>query len=423
MIVEAGGRQYVAGLFWRDRSTPASLFWNGIRGEDRRRGIHWYVHWRGQTGFAEGPLDGPGAPGGVPSLAAALSEHIGTESWMALVEGLEGRFALLKAGDGGMLADGESLYADREEAIGAFEAARDVGWPVYATRGLVEGAVDLDVETLSPSRGMAMRRAPLAGWSARRAAGVGVVAAAAAGAVGAYVFSDEIWRWFVGPEEVAEEEVEAERTVSAAIDGARLVEGCRAALAARPPALAGWELFEVICEASLSDPGLQAQRPEMIDRPAVVVRWRLDPVHAPASAVWRRVAEGHLADGWYAAGVNAADAWATQPLPPVLALVPQGFGSGGFLAFRAAVDRVFGAGGAALEFGSSGPGGGRSVSIRTKLPAARVADLVGRIGDMEVMSLSRSGGGGWVLHGRQATPARLLESRFEVLTGEKVDAG
>ena len=277
---------------------------------------------------------------------------------MALVEGLEGRFALLKAGDGGMLADGESLYADREEAIGAFEAARDVGWPVYATRGLVEGAVDLDVETLSPSRGMAMRRAPLAGWSARRAAGAGVVVAAAAGGVGAHVFSDEIWRWFVGPEEVAEEEVEAERTVSAAIDGARLVEGCRAALAARPPALAGWELIEVICEASLSDPGLQAQRPEMIDRPALVVRWRLDPAHAPASAVWRRVAEGQLAEGWYAAGVNAADAWATQPLPPVLALVPQGFGSGGFLAFRAAVDRVFGAGwgGARVRVGRAGRG-------------------------------------------------------------------
>lgn len=424
MILRIGDRQYVAGLYWRDRLSEMALLWRGLKGGDRRRGIRWYVHRDGQTGFAEGPRDGPQAPGGVPSLAAALSAHIvGSEAWMALVEGAGGRFALLKAGDGGMLADGESVYTDREEAVAAFEAARDVGWPLYATRGLVEGAVDLDVETLAPSTDMAMRRMPLAGWTARRAAASAAVASTAAAAAGAYSFSDEIWRWWSGPEETAEEETEAERTVSVAIDGWRLVEGCRAALAAQPPALPGWETVEVLCEASLSDPGLQAARPEMIDRPALVVRWRLEPRHAAAAAVWRRVAERHLADGWYAAGVNAEDAWATQPLPPVLGVVPEEWASRGFLAFRESVDAVFGAGGARLEYGISGSGGDRTVSIRTGLPAVRIAGFVRRIGDMEVVSLSRASAGGWVVEGRQAAPARLLESRFEALTGEKIDAG
>ena len=424
MILKIGDRQYVAGLYWRDRLSTAALLWAGLKGDDRRRGIRWYVHMGEQTGFAEGPLDGPAAPGGVPSLAAALSKHIvGSDAWMALVEGENGRFALLKSGDGGMLADGESVYTDREEAVRAFEAARDVGWALYATRGLVERAVDLDAETLGPSTDMALRRTPLAGWSARRAAAAGAVTAAAAAGAGAYAFSDEIWRWWAGPEETVEEEPEAERTVSVAIDGWRLVDGCRAALAAQPPALPGWETVEVLCEASLSDPGLQAARPEMIDRPALVVRWRLEPQHAPAAAVWRRVAERHLADGWYAAGVNAEDAWATQPLPPVLGMVPEGWASRGFLAFRESVDAVFGAGGAWLEYGISGSAEGRTVSIRTGLPAARIAGFVRRIGDMEVVSLSRASAGGWKVEGRQAAPARLLESRFEALTGETVDAG
>ena len=208
--------------------------------------------------------------------------------------------------------------------------------------------------------------------------------------------------------------------MTVAIDAVRLVEGCRAGLAAQPPALPGWELTAVRCEASLSDPGLRAARPEMADRPAIVARWRLEAPHA--AAPWRRLAEEHLSGRWHAAGVNAADAWAAQPLPPVLVPVPEDLAMRGFVAFREAVDTVFGPRAAALEYAAAA-GGGRAVSLRTALPMARIAALAGRIGDMEVTSLSRSGDGGWVLEGRQTTPVRLVESRFEALTGETVDAG
>ncbi len=425
MIIEAGGRKYAAGLFWRDRRGPVGLLRDGLESAWSLGGGGWYVHVGGRTGFAEGPPEGPQAPGAAPSLAAALTEHIGSKAWMALVEGAGDRYALLKAGDGGMLADGETVYTDRAEAVAAFEAAREVGWPVYATRGLVGRAVDLDVETLEPSTDMMMRRTPLAGWRPRRLAGTAALAAAAAGGVAAYVFKDEIWLRWAGPEETAEaaEEEQAERTVVAAIDAGRLVDGCRAALALRPAALPGWETVEARCEASLSDPGLQAARPEMIDRPALVARWRLEAAHVRAAPVWRRVAERHLADGWYAAGVNAGDAWAAQPLPPVLFAVPEEWRPRGFLAFREAVDAVFGVGGAGLEYGVSEAGGGRSVSIRTALPAARIGVLVGRIADLEVTSLSRGGVGGWLVEGRQTAPALFLESRFKALTGEEIDAG
>ena len=423
MIVKAGGRGYVAGLFWQQRRRSVELFLDGLKGETRPGGKPWYVHWRGQTGFVDGPLSGSEAPGGLPCLGAALSEHIGSGGWMALVEGEGGRFAVLKAVDGAMLADGETVYTNRGEAVAAFEAAREVGWPVYATRGLVEDAVDLDVETLEPSLEMAMRAAPLADWTRRRSIGLGALAATVASALGVYGNREALWRWYDGPEEVGEveEEPAEEVFVTAAVDGVRLVEGCRAALEARSMAVPGWERLEVRCEARLSDPGVKAQRPGLAERPVVVVRWRLE--EPEAAAAWRRVAEAHLSGRWNAMSVNAVDAWAVEPLPPVLVLVTDGTVSRGFLGFREAVDRVWGARAEALEYGPAGPYGSRSVSIRTGMPVGWIGELVGRVGDLELMALSQPGDGGWVVEGRQRVPVRLSESQFEALTGEESHEG
>ena len=423
MIVKAGGRGYVAGLFWQERRRAVELLWEGLRGATRPGGTPWYVHWRGQTGFVDGPLTGAEAPGGLPCLGAALLEHIGSQGWMALVEGEGDRFAVLKAVDGAMLADGETVYGDRGEAIAAFESAREVGWPVYATRGLVGEAVDLDVESLDPSPAMVMRAAPLADWTRRRSIGLGALAATVASALGLYGNREALWRWYEGPEEVAEvEEAPAEEVyVTAAVDGVRLVEGCRGALEGRSMAVPGWVRVEVRCEARLSDPGVKAQRPGLVDRPVVLVRWRLE--EPEAAAAWRRVAEAHLGGRWNAMSVNAVDAWAVEPLPPVLVLVAEGAASRGFLGFREAVDRVWGARAEALEYGPAGLYESRSVSIRTGMPVGWIGELVGRVDDLELMALSQPGDGGWVVEGRQTVPVRLLESQFEALTGEATHEG
>ena len=59
---------------------------------------------------------------------------------MALVGGSGedggGRYALVKARGGAVLADGDEAFGDRAAALAAFERARDLGWALHATPGL-----------------------------------------------------------------------------------------------------------------------------------------------------------------------------------------------------------------------------------------------------------------------------------------------
>ena len=141
-VLTVGGRRYVAGLFWLERGSAASVARNA-----RAFGRPWHVHWGDQTGYAADEED----PGGCPSIAASLQAHIGSPFWMALVEADDGRLALVKAREGAILADGDEVFGDRAGALEAFARSRAVGWSLHATPGLVEdGVAELDPGTLRP---------------------------------------------------------------------------------------------------------------------------------------------------------------------------------------------------------------------------------------------------------------------------------
>ena len=90
-VVVLAGERYAAGLDWMDRRGNAETA-RRAREYDRP----FVVHWRSQTGYGPGE---PESADGMPSLAAALSAHLDAASFVALVEGQGGRFAL-HGGDG-----------------------------------------------------------------------------------------------------------------------------------------------------------------------------------------------------------------------------------------------------------------------------------------------------------------------------------
>ena len=402
-VLAVGGQRFAAGLFWLERGGTAAVARNA-----RAFGRPWHIHWGEQTGYAADEE----APAGCPSLAASLQAHIGAPFWMALVEATDGRFALVKARDGAILADGDEVFPDRASALEAFARSRDVGWALHATPGLAGGDVTgIDHSALSSDPAMNLTAAPLARLSLRRAAGVLAVAAAVACVAVLWSERETLWLLIGDPAPVMEivEEV-IEPPVTAALDAAALIESCRRALIDNPPFLPAWRTERIACEGRFADPALIAARPELKDRAVLAVRWRLEtgrlePVH-------RRIAEAHLS-GWYAAQVEGGRAWAVVPLDPVL--VPSDAAVPPFLAFRREVDRGFGALGTRIQYPQQATDG-IEVRIATRRPPARLADAVAQVPGLELLRLTRDAGGEWLLEGRRVSPVSIPGARFEELT-------
>ena len=417
-VLTVSGRRFAAGLYWMERGGGASVARNA-----RAFGRPWYVHWGGQTGYAEDEDD----PAGCPSLAASLQAHIGAPFWMALVEADDGRLALVKARDGAILADGDEVFGERAPALAAFERSRDVGWALHATPGIADGEVAaIDPAALPDDPATRLVAAPLARLGLRTAASVLAVVAVMAASVVLWAERESLWRLFVDPEPEAEaEQAPADPPVTVALDAGALIAGCRRALMEHPPWMPAWRTERVACEGRLSRRGtpwyaaLTAARPELEDRAALVVRWRLGS--GRAEPIHRRIAEAHLSE-WYAASVTGERAWAVAPLAPVLVLteaVPPSL-----LEFRAAVDRRFGSRASRIEYLPQGADG-VEVRISTRRPPARLADAVAAVPGLELVRLSRGAGSEWTLEGRRVAPASIPGSEFERLArpvGQPSDA-
>ena len=220
-------------VYWLERGGAASVARNA-----RAFRRPWYVHRGGQTGYAADE----GNPGGCPSLAAALQAHIAEPSWMALVEADDGRLALVKARDGSMLADGDEVFGERAPALEAFARARDAGWALHATPGLVgEGAGALDPSALADDPAMLLAAAPLSGAGLPRVGRfLALAALMAAGAVLSWTQRDALWRLVSGPEQAAEVEEAPVIRRWRGLDAARAIAGCLRALLAHPPWLPAW---------------------------------------------------------------------------------------------------------------------------------------------------------------------------------------
>ena len=400
-VLTVGGQRFAAGLYWLERGNAAS-----VARSARAFGRPWHVHWGEQTGYAADE----DAPHGCPSLAASLQAHIAAPFWMALVEADDGRLALVKTRDGAVLADGDEVFPDRASALEAFARARDVGWTLHVTPGLVEGEVaGIDPSALADDPAMRLVAAPLARLSLPRVGRFLALAAAVAGAAFMWSYRENVWRLVTGPEPLAETEAPVEPPVTAALDAGVLIAGCRAALIDHPPYLPAWRTERVSCEGRFADVALIAARPELEDRAVLVVRWRLET--GRSEPLHRRIAEAHLSD-WYAASVSGGRAWAVTPLEPVLRLSAANPPS--LLEFREAVDRQFGARGTRIEYpGQSADG--IEVRIVTRRPPARLAEAVAGVPGLELVRLARDAAGEWRLEGRRVSPLSIPKSRFEEL--------
>ena len=407
-VLTVSGRRFAAGLYWLERGGAASVARNA-----RAFGRPWYVHWGGQTGYAADEDD----PAGRPSLAASLQAHIAAPFWMALVEADDGRFALVKARDGAILADGDEVFPDLAGALDAFERSRDVGWTLHATPGLADGEVTgIDPATLPDDPAMILVAAPLARLGLRTAAGVLAVAAVMAASIALWSERESLWRLIADPEPEADaSQAPADPPVTVALDAGALIAGCRQALTEHPPWMPAWRTERVACEGRFSDRGtpwyaaLTAVRPELEGRAVLVVRWRLgsgrpEPFH-------RRIAEAHLSE-WYAASVTGERAWAVMPLDPVLTLTEAAPPS--LLEFREAADRSFGARASRIEYLPQGADG-VEVRIATRRPPTRLADAVAAVPGLELVRLAQDAAGEWTLEGRRLAPVSIPGSRFEQL--------
>ena len=400
-VLGIGGRRFAAGLYWLERGNAASVARNA-----RAFRRPWHVQWGGQTGYA---ADGE-EPQGCPSLAASLQAHIGTPSWMALVEADDGRVALVKARDGSILADGDEVFADKAPALAAFERVRASGWSLHATAGLVDGEVaEIDPASLADDPAMRLAAVPLSWVSLPKAGRFLALAVVVAGAALAWTQREALWRLVAGPEPVAEaEQVPVDPPVTVALDAAALIAGCRQALEDHPPYMPGWETERISCEGRFGDPALIAARPELDGRAVLVARWRLDtgrpaPLH-------RRIAEAHLSR-WYAAQVAGAAAWAVVPLSPVLRLSDASAPS--LLEFRDAVDRRFGTRATRIEY--PGRADGIEVLIAFRRPLAALAAAIAAVPGLELVRLARIAGE-WRLEGRRVSPVSMPRARFDQVT-------
>ena len=432
--IRVGERSYAAGLYWLERRGGRATARTA-----RRLGRPFCVHHGERTGFAAGDAgtmglgpegSGPSSPGpsgpgpsGLAALALALLAHLGGGFWMALVEDDGGaRFALVKARDGAVLADGDEVFDSREAAIAAFERARELGWALHATPGagaVLEGfgeeIAPLDADALGAAAGragtaIALSAAAPAHGGTRRLGLVTLGIAGVAAIAGLWLARDALLGWLMEPEPAPAPVVakpEPEALVS--VDGAALIAACRRALIGNPPFLPAWEIVRIACHARFADPELAALRPELAGRAVLLVRWTRADGHAEVIA--RRLAESHLSR-WHAASVTDGRAWAAAPLGAVLRAGAAEAPS--FLELRAAVDRAFGTGGARVAYVLGGAGAW-TVRIEDSGPLSRLGPAAGAITGLEIVALSRGGAGPWRLEARPVAPERMTASRLEAL--------
>ncbi len=411
-----GGRRFAAGLYWLERTGGARHVRNA-----RRFSRPFFIHLDAQTGYA----DGGGDPADTPSLAAALQAHIGSDFWMALMEGDDGRIALIKVRDGAILADGDELFEDRADALAAFDRARDIGWTLHASPELcAETACPERVNAIDPAAigvrdSMLLAPVPFARLHRRHAATALCLAAAGAAALAAWQNRDTLLALVAGAAPAVERAAAPEPSVPATIDSAALIAACRQALVRRPPYLPAWRTSLVSCDARFAEQALIAVRPELSGRAVLLARWRLEsglsePLH-------RRIAERHLSR-WYAASVTGDHAWAVAPLVPVLRAWQEPARS--TIAFRRDVDRGFGARGARIAWqaapGTSGAA--EIVAIATVRPLKDIARLAADIPDLEITRIFHAEEGHWRLTARPAAPAAMPRSRFKMLARRSANA-
>ncbi len=423
--IRAGGEAWVAGMTWMPRLSGRKL-----RRAARDTGAVAYVDIVTRTVEHENPRDRRGAgdrvetdtmtglagqedgdPTGTPSLAAALMDTLEDVTWIAVVDGGDGRIAMIRCEAGTIDEDGDIVVDDATEAARRLEVMRG-GFRIHASPslGIPEAAV-LDVsriETRESHRLQPLPDPPGGGLASVIAAVTILVLLGGAGGA-AWIWRQDIMDLIWPPEPEPAVEVQQERQVVTMISTPALLAACARALREVPPELPAWTLEEATCRAELVESPVLEAVPELSGRPALVLRWSLDADHD--AAMHRRLLEDLLPSTRHAGIVHGEEAWAVTVLGSVIVEVDPDHHRPEFRNIRAALDRRVGPWSDSLSYTQLQPGQW-SITITGRGPLGRLARALEPVAGLEVTSLTRTANHAWQVVARPLAPRMILESAY-----------
>ena len=277
----------------------------------------------------------------------------------------------------------------------------------FATRGLVDGAADLDLENLRPDPAFGLSSSPYTQFRGRRLAALAASVAVVTATSGAVIYRGELLDLIFPPP--ARPVAVIEPTVEAEIDSGALIDGCRRTLAAHPLLVPGWSLVSVTCRARFAEPAILEIESRLRHRPVLVAQWRLATDRS--GSTYREIATAHLA-GWTLSQVSDAEAWGVALLPPVIR--PARAAPPPLRDWRRALDRRVGPRVSRFEFVSGSP----AAEIETRRPLESVREILAGVAGVEVTRIERAGTS-WRLALRRAKPVPITESRLASLLQRK----
>ena len=401
-VLSFNGEPWAAGLVWIPHKRRRGL----IR-QARANSATCYVRSGQQVGLAG---DQGGDHEEVVSLAAALRESFTASSWIAAVADDDGKIALIRLDDDEFHEASDEVHESREDVVRLLEYGTGPANELHASPTLdLPGASPLILRDIPVSDDMRLQAIPFASSSSPAVLqATAVLAVVALLTATGWFYGPAIWEFFVPPPPPLPEQVlEEAPTVTIAVDSAALLEACDTALQERPPQHPAWRLERVTCWASLTDAAILALRPELRDRPALVLRWALES--GRDIALNRRLIEDTLSmrtTGF----VRGRQAWAVTELMPVLVRWKTEPGPT-FLELRAAIDRQSGPWSTSISYEETRTADW-AITITGDGPLARVRQALADVPGLEVLSLTRSANGEWRIAGRPLRPRTILESAF-----------
>ena len=227
--IRAAGEAWTVGLTWHPRLSVRKLR-RAARDADA---VAWIATATG-TGLAG---DDDGDPTDTPSLAAALIDHIADPAWIAVIDGGDGRIAMIRCESATIGDDGDIVADGTAEAARLLETST-AGYRIHASPSLgIPDSVALDLTRVEIGEHHRLQPLPepAGGGIASIIAASAIVAMVAAAAGAGWIYRQAIMDW-IDPPPAPVVAVEQEPQVVAMISTPALLAGCARALRDVPPA-------------------------------------------------------------------------------------------------------------------------------------------------------------------------------------------
>ena len=410
-VMWVGGQRFAVGMLWqRGRLTGGAA-----RRAARESRSAWTVEVSGQTGL----VDDAEGPGGTKPLAGALMALLrgrspGDATWIAFVEeDGEGeavrRVAVVRCSEELLLADGDAVYANAQEAVEAvgLNGLEDV--LVAVTPGLrsaFPGALEVDGAGVRNAAGDVDLLLAVGSRGISRKGAVWLAVFVAIGAAGIYGWTD---RLAIGIRLGWIEEKKERPRVDAEIDTHRFLSHCRDEIARRELGLVGFERIAIYCHAQYERDKKVGAPKKLTGRPVLEVRWQLRKPLQPR--VYVGLAQARLAP-WFWAGVHdKGDAAGIVALPQVLVL-SSGVEWPPHPVFRERIDRLLALRGFRIEYTQQKK---VEVVLETARPLSEAVAMLAGVEGLEIVKAAFENGR-WRFEGRRRRVQSMFEDKFRKVT-------